>query len=129
MITMTTPRALGQAVKLRVVRAWPHEDVGEADVDVQLLNAPNIIVCTKRLTIRNGTSDGLDYNLAPVAGQGIDSALILSPNVRITPTGYDDATTAWRTGSTSAARLTALEGYLLTSGIFGPTLAGVAAVI
>ncbi len=125
MITMTTARALGQATKWQVSNVEHDEKGLVAAVTVQLLNAANIVISQKTFFIRdNGLSDKLDYNTSPQAGQVITDALVYTPNVLNTPTGYSDAFAAWKTGSTPAARQSALESHLLTVGYMGSTLAG-----
>lgn len=125
MITMTTARPLGSALKWMISAIEQNDAINVAQVTIALLNGANVVVSSKAINIRDGISDKLSYNVNPQAGQSMLDALLLSEQAMSTPTGYTDAVNAWRAGgATAAARRTALEAHVLTVGYLDSTLAG-----
>lgn len=96
-------------------------------VEIRTTAPTDYIIGYRSLSIRNGVSDRLVKNAAPVGGlQLLDALITYQANGVSTPTGFDTASAAYYAGgSTPAQKRNALEQALKTLGVFDQaTLAG-----
>lgn len=121
MKTLTVTRPLGTANRWRVFVADPVESMGMMRVVAQLLNNGDALVSQAEVWVRNGSSDRVDLDTAPL---DLSRALVVAKEAVATPTGYTDAFNAWKVGNTMAQRRDALETWMLSATVAGPNLAG-----
>ncbi len=126
-LTLTTPYALPNGTRLIVASARPDDDNQILNVTIEMRSAPgtDVVVSQKSLAIRNGLSDRVRRNSAPVAGTLITEAMLFDQAAVSTPTGYTDAMNAIRAAAnTPAARKAALETAGLAAGWIDASLTG-----
>lgn len=126
-ITLTTPLPVPNVTRWFVssVRADDDNAVMTIQIDFRSAPATNQLLTRASLQIFNlitgGSSNKISRQIPIVGGNSSD---VLTVSQISLPTGYDDAVAAWRGGNTPAARKSALETYLLSSGIVDSTLTG-----
>jgi hypothetical protein len=126
-LTLTTPYALPNGTRLIVASARPDDDNQVLNMTIEMRSAPgtDIVVSTKSIAVRNGLSDRVKRNSAPVAGTMITEAMLFESQAVSTPTGYTDAMNAIRAAAnTPTARRAALEAAGLTAGWIDASLTG-----
>lgn len=122
MITLAVSKPLPNFTRWEVDDWDPREKRNEGLVQLILRtgNATNYTL-NRQLWVRNGTSDVVGY--LAVVGGALGDQLVVTENGLATPTGFDDAYAAYRSGNGKAARYAALEAFLLSSGIVNASLA------
>ena len=126
-IALTTPIAIPNVQRWAVANVSIDDNNSVMLADVNLLTSAGTgqVAARARVAIYNFATGGLSTSISVVTPlSGSDVTSILSFSTLSLATGYTDAVTAWRGGATSAARKTALEAFLLSSGICGAGLAG-----
>lgn len=115
---------LPNATRWMVNTVQVDDDAARMTVLIQLrtTGVTDLIVYEIPLTVINGVSSKLS-RAVPTPLQSVTS--VLSVGSLSTPTGFTDAMNAWKGGGNANARKTALEAYLLSSGIVDSSLAGV----
>ena len=124
MKNLTVTKALPNFTRWEVDDFQQLEKSGIGFISVRIYSAPaTAYYLEKKLTVRNGgRSDSIGYE-ATVGGDLADQ-LKVTPNAIDTPTGYDDAAAAFRSGAGAGGRKNALEAWMLTTGIAQASLAG-----
>jgi hypothetical protein len=123
MISLSVTKPLSNFTRWEVDEWDPREKFGEGILKIILRSAgPTNYTISRQLYVRNGLSDVLGY--LAVVGGAIPDQLVVTEMGLATPTGFDDAYTAYRSGAGKAGRIAALEGFLLSSGIVNATLTG-----
>jgi len=124
MITLAASKPLPNFTRWEVDDWDPREKRGEGLVQLILkTGVATGYTLNRQLWVRNGMSDVVGY--LAVVGGALGDQLVVTESSLSTPTGFDDAYTAYRSGSGKAGRLAALEAFLLSSGIVNATLASV----
>jgi hypothetical protein len=122
MITLAVSKSLPNFTRWEIDDWDPREKRNEGLVQLILRTgvATNYTL-NRQLWIRNGASDVIGYSA--VQGGAIGDQLVVSESGLATPTGFDDAYAAYRSGVGKAGRYAALEAFLLSSGIVNASLA------
>jgi hypothetical protein len=93
-------------------------------IEMRTPPASDLVVSRKVIQVRNGTSDRVSRNSSPAVGTPLEDLMILAPGAVSTPTGYDQAISAWKAGANPGARKAALETEGLARGWIDSSLTG-----
>lgn len=123
MIQLTVAKQLPNFTRWEVDDWEAHERRGYGIVQFILkTGTPTDYTLNRQLFIRNGLSDVIGY-LAVIHG-AIGDQLVVTESGLVTPTGFDDADAAFRSGTGGNGRRAALEAFMLSAGIANASLAG-----
>ena len=124
-ITLSVAITNPNGTRLIIADVHPNDVNSTMTVTLELRTPPltDHVVSSRTITIRNGASDRIS-RATLTASQRLEDWLLYEPNVLTTATGYTDAITAWRGGTTAAGRRTALEAQMLSAGTIHSSLTG-----
>lgn len=112
MLTLTTPITCPNITKARVRRLETDEDNAEVRVMVELTGPSNRFYGNVDLAVRNGMSDRVRANPAPLR---FDDLVLVDRLAVSTATGYTDLSTL--SGANPSARNRAAETALVSAGV------------
>lgn len=121
MIVLTTPGASRTPTRWRVQSLAADKDEPLCRIEVQLLTTGGMIVSEKTLLVQDGICDTVEMDPSPTR---IADTLIHTRAALNLPTGGTAAFDAWRSGGTLAARRSAVETWMLSSGVAKASMAG-----
>lgn len=125
-INLTVPFNVNNGGRLLVFKVAPDDEAAQMGVTLQMrtsVAAGDLVISETTIIIRNGTSDRVSRGTLS-AGQGYVGALLYEHSALSTPTGFTDAINAWRGGTSTANRKTALETQMLSAGTIHASLTG-----